>query len=494
MGFFDQAFRRMNYQLSNIFGGRRNLYEVFGYDTNPGFDNRYMKYMRQGIAARIVDAPAAALWTNPPLVTSTSDSWNEMWDDLIARYNLWNNIERLDKLAGIGRFSILIIGYNDGGSLETPVNTRSITQKERKILYLQPYSERTATIKQYNLDPRSEDFMKPEIYEIQPMDDYIIGWNSKFSRASGSNVKANRTFRVHASRVLHIAENILENGIFGMPRLERVYNTLDDLLKVTGGTAETFWLTANRGLHIDIDKEMELDAQDEKNLADEIDEYTNQLRRVIRTRGTKVSALGSDTPDPTGVYQMLISELSGSTGIPRRILTGSEAGQLASDQDRANWADRIDERRANWGNPIVLFQLIKKLTNAGYLPADSTIQITVDWPSSFKMSPLENAQTSAQHARSATNFAKAIETMENLKRGEPGSPDTVDPATGETIPGKAAVEGSDVGDLITVDEARSMLGLDKAKVTFDSGDDVMTNPTRKFQRRVTVSLGRIMKM
>lgn len=497
-------FRRLNYVIQTIFGGKRNLYDVFGYTVNPTYDQKYFKYLRQDIAGRVVDAPAAALWTNPPVVESTDEKWNELFNDLIERHNLWSEIEKVDKLAGIGRFSILLIGYNDGSDLSSPVNTRAITQKDEKILYLQPYSERSVVVKLYNSNSRSENFNKPEVYTIQPLQEYVIG----FTGTGSNSGKTLTSFDVHASRVVHIAENCLDNNVYGSPRIERVYNALDDLLKVTGGSAETFWLTANRGIHIDIDKEMEMDATDAANLTAEVEEYQHQLRRFIRTRGGKVTSLGSDTPDPTGVFNMLISIIGGATGIPKRILIGAEAGQLASEQDRANWADRVDERRANWGNPRVLFAIIKKLVMAGYLPNDVNLSVTVDWPSAFKMSPLENAQTSAQHARSATNFAKAIETMENLKRGEPGSEDITDPLTGKVTPGTPAVEPIDFGgeELITIPEARILLGLDKPSVTFSSGADIgrvkknkdkVTDPKTPApadtSRRVQITQSRIMR-
>src|SRR5690606_13424357 len=110
-----------------------------------------------------------------------------------------------------------------------------------------------------------------------------------------------------------------------------------------------------------------------------------------RTRGGKVTNLGTDVADPTGVFNVLIAMLSGATGIPKRILIGAEAGQLASEQDRANWADRIDERRATWANPYIIFEIIRKLAKAKYLPTPDNVEITVEWPSAFKMSPLEDA-------------------------------------------------------------------------------------------------------
>lgn len=464
--------RRLASWMQQTFAGKRDIYSIYGYTLNPSYEQKLIKYLRQDVAGRVVDAPAAALWTNPPQVTSSNEAFNSAWQDLVAKYKLWAHMEKADKLAGIGHYSIILIGFNDGSSLDKPVNTRSITQKQKgKINYLQVYSQYAVQIKEIDSDERSENFGKPKIYTIQPGRDLILGFDANRARNKNS-YDMNKTMDVHYSRVIHIAENTMESDIVGSPRIERVYNLLDDILKVAGGSAETFWLTANRGLHIDIDKEMELDPTDAANLSAELDEYQHQLRRVIRTRGADIKSLGSDTPDPRGTFSVLIALLSGATGIPQRVLLGSEAGQLASQQDRANWAERIDERRIGWANPYVIYQIFQKFTAAGYLPEADTNQITVAWPSAFKMSPFEEAQTSAQHARSATNFAKAIETMENMKKGVPGTPDTTDPITGKTIPGTPEEPGLDLEDLITVPEARKLLGLDKPEVTYDSGSDI----------------------
>lgn len=465
--------RRLGGILAQAFGGKRDLYNIFGYNKAPRFEHRLSKYIRQDIAGRIIDAPAAALWSNPPQITTNNSEWDEQWNNLVVRHNLFSKIERVDKLAGIGRYAILIVGFNDGRSLDQPVNYEALSKQEEKILYLQPYSELSATIKTVFTNQRSSRYMKPERYTINPKQDLTLNQLTGIGEKPGMSATGLAQFDVHADRVIHIAENTLENDIFGLPRLERVFNVLDDIQKVTGGSAETFWLTANRGMHVDIDKEMELDPTDEQNLTEEIEEYQHSLRRFIRTRGVKIENLGSDTPDPTGTFNMLIAIISGATGIPRRILTGSEAGQLASDQDRANWADRIEERRTNWANPVVLHQLLTCLTNATVLPAEDELEVTVLWPSAYKLSPLEEAQTSAQHARSATNFAKTFDTMHKLNKGVEGQEAQLD-EEGNPIPGTEvkAEPGAGLGDLVTIEEARKMIGLDKPQITFDSGADI----------------------
>ena len=386
--------------LGISFGGKRDLYNVFGYHKNISYGQSLAKYGRQDIVARVIDAPADALWTKPPTVITTNEAWNNAWQALVTKHQLWQIFGRVDRLAGIGEYSTLLIGFDDANKVDKSV------AKAKNILYLQPYSCEGAQIKELEQNTSSNNFMKPSLYTINPNRDAMN---------AGNNAKINgRSFEANGSRILHVVENPLTDEVYGNCRMERVFNLTDDLLKVAGGTAETFWLTANRGMQIDVDKEMELTPDDEKALADELEEFQHQQRRYLRTRGVKVNSLGSDIPNPEQTFRMLIALISGATGIPTRILLGSEAGQLASTQDRNNWAERIIERRTTFGEPQMIKPFIRKLTAAGVLPQVDEQDIKIQWPEAFVLSPLERAQAGAQRARSAANMAKTLDTNNQL--------------------------------------------------------------------------------
>lgn len=378
------------------FSGERDLYQVFGYNKAPTFENYLQRYSRQDVAGRVVDAPAAAVWKKPPQITGPS-RFMRQWQELTRALPVWQAIERADKLAGLGRYSLLFLGFDDGAQARMPVRPSA----QRKLLYLQPLGESSVRITKYEKNTKSPRFGLPTEYEIT-LADPADSPEGVTNVVGDKNMNTQKVV-IHHSRVIHILENSLEDRIYGIPRMARVYNILDDLMKVCGGSAETYWLTANRGLHADIDTEMELDADDAKQLADMIDEYQHQLRRVIRTRGVKLNSLGSDVPDPTGTFRMLMALLSGATGIPQRILLGSEAGQLASEQDRANWAERVDERRTSFAEPVILRPFIDALMFAGVLPR---ADYDIEWPEAFIMSPLERAQEMAQKARSISNLSR----------------------------------------------------------------------------------------
>ncbi len=365
------------------FGGSRDLYTVYGYKVKPVFQDYLAKYIRQDIAKRIVNAPASATWKTPPTIVANPE-FTTKWDALIEQYKVWSVLERLDRLTGIGRFAVLLIGLSD------TVDTSKPVMRASDILYLQPYSEGSVQILKYDESPTSPRYGLPLDYEIQASDTSLGG------------IK-NANLKIHYSRVVHVAEDCLENTVFGIPRLQGVYNLLDDLAKVVGGSAETYWLMSNRGMQVDVDKEMDLSTDDATALSDEIQEYHHQLRRFIRTRGVKINNLGSDIANPKDTFDVLVSLISGTTGLPKRILLGSEVGQLASDQDRANWADRVEERRKGFVNPTILKPFIETLIEAQVLPRT---EYTIEWSEAFKMTPLEETQKMAQFARAATNLSK----------------------------------------------------------------------------------------
>ncbi len=372
------------------FDNLRDYYSVFGWKTNLNYMDYLAKYVRQDIVSRIIDAPPGATWSNPP--TFKNEGMQTAWNELDKEHHLWNKLQRVDRLSRIGACGLLVFGFNNSG-LNVP-----LSGGKQELLYVRPIS--IGSIKQIKIESDSTQslFGKPVQYTIKRQDRQISN-----TLVGVTSTSATLDQVVHASKVVHVVENALEDEIFGIPVIERCFNVLDDLLKVVGGSSETFWTIGNRGMHLNIDKEMDLTPEDEADLSDEIDEYNHGLRRMIRTRGVDIKDLGSSTNDPTGNFNMLISIISGTTGIPRRILIGAEAGQLASEQDRANWADRIEERTELHCEPNILLPVIDILQKVKLLPEGDP---EIEWPSAFKMSPLEKSIDMAQKARAIGNISR----------------------------------------------------------------------------------------
>ena len=392
---------KLSGMLGESFKGKRDTYEVLGYPKTLTFDNFRDKYIRQDIASRIVDAPAKASWALPPIVRENDDpkditTFEAEWGEIVKSLKVFHYMERVDRLAGLGRYAVILIGFSGSGDLE---NADSTT---KSVNFLSTFSEKTACVQNLVDDLNDPRFGLPKTYTIDLSTELTDTGRTR-------SVQALNTKIVHWTRMIHVAEDLMENEIFGRPRLERVYNLLDDLVKIAGGSAETFWQAADRGLHIDLDKDMAFDPDDEAALSDEIEEYYNNLRRWIRTRGATVNSLGSEIGDPRGHFNVNISLIAGATGIPQRILLGSERGQLASGQDERAWAERIKERQQSFAEPMILRPFIDRLIEFDLITEPEDGDYEVVWPDLTTLGETGKSEIAERIAKSV----KAVAEQDN---------------------------------------------------------------------------------
>jgi uncharacterized protein len=375
--------------LGEMFGGRRDLYTTFGYTKNFTYEEAIMRYRRLGMVSRIVNAYPDAVWTRPPQyvegvgATATPANLHRAVLKLDKGVRFYHYINRADRLAGVGPYSVLLLGFDDVRSNEDLV--RPVEKNKNAIAYMQAYGHGQCKVMEWETDATSPYFGMPKIYSL--------GLATNIPGAHENTTSPVNWVTVHRDRVIHVIDSPMDNDVYGYPILERVYNSMDDVEKITGGSAEMFWLNGRGGMHIDVDKDTQFTEAHAKDLRQQIDDFQNDLVRVLRTRGVNINQLGAQGVNPEPVFNVVMSMVSIATGIPQRIFIGSEQGKLASEQDRANWAVRLESRRVLQSEPTILHPLIERLQRFGVLPDE---EYNTQWPESFQMSPLERSQTSAQ--------------------------------------------------------------------------------------------------
>ncbi len=378
------------------FNGERDLYTQLGYEPTLTMRHYRQRYRRGGVAARIVQAFPKATWSADARITedvnnSKDTPFEAAISEIFDQLSVWSRFTRADVLANIGRYSIILIGTNND-QLKTP-----LPSKVSKLTFFSPVAEDNAPIAEYEDDLTSPRFGLPRLYRVN-LGNIDTSFNGKpFVGDSSPNPK---TADIHWSRVLHVADGLLEDDVFGEPRLRAIWNYLDDLDKVVGGGSEAAWKRMDPGMQLDVDPEIEMSPSEEERLEGEVDEYLHGLRRVIRTRGGKVNLLSTTVagfgPNSSAIVELIAS----TTGIPQRILAGSERGQLASTQDDGNWWDRVDERRRSFAIPIIR-TFVNRLIEHGVVPAPKTSRArvvgtgkdyiyTITWP---QIGPLESPTT-----------------------------------------------------------------------------------------------------
>ncbi len=375
-------------QAGKTFEGERDLYKTLGYKRTLRFQDYYDRYKRGGIARRIVNAYPNATWRNAPKIVSEDEEFVRVWEELAERLKLFHYLNRLDTLSGIGTFGTLLIGTKSAATLAQPIRTVSTPED---VLYLSVFTEDHSPISKIEVDPANERFGLPSEYKLTLTTDALGGHTT--------------TKVTHHSRLIHVAEDLDEDEVHGTPRQMAVWNYLDDMDKISGASAEAIWLVADRGIQFDMDKEVELKPEDEESLSDEIEEYVHKQKRHLLTQGITANVLGADTVDPRGSYITTMGLISGATGIPQRILSGSEAGQLASSQDERNFNSRVRERQEIHAEPNILRPVVDRFVEIKALP-DSPYSI--EWPDLAVLTRKEEADIAAR-------FGQAIKHASDQK-------------------------------------------------------------------------------
>jgi len=388
------------------FGSDRDLTAVLGYKRPDqikivDFEERWR---RQGTAGRAVDLLVDKTWPAKLGITGPDDEESpfKAGEDLAAldrRLRLLHQFARLDRLAMLGEFAIAIIGVAE----EVP-NLEAEVQKAafNDVIYFQPYGQRFVTISDYETDLGSPRYGQPTMYRVDMLAD---------PRSPSNRAKT----KVHHSRVVHVARGGLHNDVQGTPFLLSILDDLMNLDKVVGGTAEMFWQSAARALIASIETGAELTAPQEQALHDDLVKWYHQLVRVLTVQGVKIEALPVNTPDPTGIVRVLEDLIAARTGIPRRIFFGSERGELASSQDRETFAELIDSRRSEYAEPLIVRGTIDRLQQWGALAEGEYDPV---WPSSLRLSELDQSEVWAKNARALKDSSVAGDPGEIAEREE----------------------------------------------------------------------------
>jgi hypothetical protein len=388
--------RFMGYQ------NRRKLWQAFGYPNIITAADYWDAYKRNGIANRIVKSYPNACWRDGTTVNDDdgsdmdkdSDDYSEFaaaWYELQKANKIYHYLERADRMARVGQFSILVMGFADNSRMSTPL------VGEAELRYMNAYAEKSVTITQWDTDPESERFGLPVLYRVQ-----VDNQNDPGSK----QVTPNASFVVHFSRVIHVVENPDDTEIFGEPALRPVWNYVIDLEKVTGSSSETFWLNARGGMSIEAAADAKLTAEGIQAMKEQVEEYENQLRRVIAIQGAKVNAIATTVASPQANAELLFSLISGATGIPQRILFGSERGELASSEDANSWESRVDERRQNHCGPMILIPFINRMIETGNMPEPSGDWWAV-WPEASAASPEKQADIAVKRTNALVAYANS---------------------------------------------------------------------------------------
>ena len=387
---------RLTHGGTTTYNGDRDVYTALGY---PGLDNitygdYFFRFRRQDIAGKIIEKPVEGSWRELPIIRAVDDKndvWRDKFEILDDQIGLLRSLVRLDKISGIGRYGCLLIGYNDNLEFKDPV------EKASKILYLQPFSEGTAKLAEYVTNKNDSRYGKVEMYGLQT--------------ASAPGTSGATETLVHHSRILHVIEDPIESEVYGTPRLERAYNRLLNLELIVGGSAEMFWRGAFPGYAFTAKDDADL-TQVAAELETEIQKYVHNMERYMKLQGIDVESLAPQVADPANHVDVQLKMIAIATGIPKRILEGSERGELSSSQDSESWDALCDYRRQTHITPNIIRPFIDRLIAVGIIEQPKK-GYEIEWPDLSEVSDKERADVGKVQAETWASYANnpASQTM-----------------------------------------------------------------------------------
>ena len=375
----DGAYSRANLaaMMGKSYGGKRNLHEALGYpnDSELTFEYYHGKYDRNAIASAIIDRPPNKTWTGKINLLETgatiSESpLNKEWKKMNSTFGVKAILKKLDKLSNLGHFAVLLFGFDDvkkNADFSKPVGGNSVN-----LVYLKTYSEGTVEIDEWEKNASNERYGQPLFYKIKTSEPGSIGYS--------------RTIQVHHTRILHVHTESLISSIYGRPALKPIINRIIDIEKLLGGDAEMFWRGARPGYTALSREDYDMGDPEIEALEEELDKYEHDLRRFITAQGVDIKTLEQQVADPLNHLDAQLQAISAQTGIPKRILIGSERGELSSAQDAGEWNSLIMTRQEEFAEPIVLRPFINRCMDLGILTEIEDYEYGVLWDDVFSPS------------------------------------------------------------------------------------------------------------
>ncbi len=381
---------------SQSYNGDRNIYTALGYKDNLTFDDFLGRYFRQDIAKAVIDRPVKASWKGQVTVIENTKSkktkFEKQWHEIYTKLKLKSIFVRADKLTGLGRYSVILLGCND---IKTKKGFENKIKSGSKLIYAKPFSEKSATIETWEEDERSYRYGLPKTYKILLNQQSL---KSQSTPKSKNTAPFDDTLLVHYSRIIHITEDILEDEVFGLPRLEVVFNRLMDLEKLVGGDAEMFWRGARPGYTGNVKPDYEMTPEMQADLQNQIKEFEHNLKRVLVNEGVDYKSLEQQIADPSAHVDVQVQMISAVTGIPKRILIGSERGELSSAQDKQEWDSYVTGRREEQNEPGILRPFIDHLILYKIVEAPKNNDYTIIWDKLFNLSDKEKVELGKNRA------------------------------------------------------------------------------------------------
>jgi hypothetical protein len=405
--------------FENIMDGKqgdRDVDKECGYPKNIGISDYVTMYRRQDIAQRVVTLEPDESWSEYPDVYETDEGRETAFEKAVSRFvvktSLYEYLFKADVVAGIGQYGLLFIGLDDATDFEKPApgfddNGPLDTPGDAKVLYYRVFDQSSARIAEYERERTNPRYGHPKLYELDFQDtiDSTLDTNA---------TPVTETIKVHWSRVIHIAETLLTTSeVFGLPRMEPVYNRLFDVRKINAAAGEAYYKGGFPGYAFEVDPQNgELSPEDRESIKAEIYKYENGLSRYFAGVGVQVKPLAPTLVSPQPFIDNALRMIAAAKGYPITKLVGNYGGNQTNAEDEKAWAKKIAKRREMFVTPRIIRSTIDRIQQYGAIPPTKMKDgeprpYIVKWKPLAEMTEAEKAEIGLKRTEALARYSTA---------------------------------------------------------------------------------------
>jgi hypothetical protein len=313
------------------------------------------------------------------------------------------------------------------------------SKKKHRLLFMRVYDETLVQIVRYEWNILNPRFGLPVMYRIT--------LNDPRYQSSGIGLPL-ATVYVHWSRVIHIADNLVNSELFGAPRLQAVLDNILALQKLYGSSAEGYFKSCFARLSLESNPTLGGDIDiDTASLEEMMDEFEGEQRGWLALAGLSAKTLAPNVVDLTPHVDKQIEAICIEIDMPKRVFMGAERGEQASTQDDSKVNDNTRGRQLNFATCGILVPLADRLIQVGVLPEPGE-GYYFEWPSIDSQSAKDKATVCAQLTAAAAQWVQSglseqipaefyFEHYQNL------SPELVDKMTSMAVEQSSEEDGDD---------------------------------------------------
>ncbi len=390
---------------------RRNIDRECGYPRAPDCYLYYQLFRRDPVFNRVIKCLPNETWKRGVEIYDDEDPetdtpFESAWKKLSKKHKLIPRMKLADVLSGIGRFGLILLGVDDGLPLSEPVariNERGETVKSAtplELTFVKVFDETAVRILTTEPDDSNPRYGLPTMYSVIFTDTASTAGVGVGAASVGT--VPSTTQRVHWSRVVHVTDNRMTSDILGVPRGEPAVNAALDARKTRGASSEGFWRGAIPGWALKLAPGVSPHDIDKKDVKEQVEKYQNSAQRMLMLGGLEADSMAPVVVDPTAHLSAHLDAIAIYMDIPKRILFGSEAAQLASGQDADTWKDRLQGRQNGDTTPNLVEPLVDRLLAFGVLP--EVEEYYVSWPDPVQLSDSQKAPVSLQQTQALAAY------------------------------------------------------------------------------------------